>query len=109
MQSIPLLDRMADLSQVKVVRPEGGLDQHSSARFSQQLEQSLREVDSTLVVDLQQIDVLDVHGLLALVSGLKIARQLGKQLMLCSAKPSVLMVLELTRLDSVFEILEAKA
>lgn len=47
---------------------------------------------------------MDSSGLVPLVKGLKAARQSGCRLVLCNVQAPVRLILELTQLDSVFEI-----
>lgn len=59
------------------------------------------------VIDLGQVDFIDSSGLITLVTGLKTARQNGCKLVLCNVQAPVRLILELTQLDSAFEILES--
>ncbi|MFM6276942.1 MAG: STAS domain-containing protein, partial [Dolichospermum sp.] len=56
------------------------------------------------VIDLADVDFMDSSGLVPLVKGLTKARQSGCRLVLCNVKAPVKLILELTQLDSVFEI-----
>jgi anti-sigma B factor antagonist len=55
-------------------------------------------------VDLEQVESLDSAGLMALVSGVKLAQRLGLSLSLSSVSPTLKIIFELTQLDKVFEI-----
>lgn len=54
--------------------------------------------------DCSSLDFVDSSGLGALISMQKLANERGGKLRLLSPKPSVIQVLELTRLHRVFEI-----
>ena len=54
--------------------------------------------------DCSRLDFVDSSGLGALISMQKLANERGGKLRLLSPKPSVIQVLELTRLHRVFEI-----
>jgi anti-anti-sigma factor len=58
------------------------------------------------VIDLSEVDFMDSSGLVPLVKGLTSARQSGCRLVLCNVKAPVKLILELTQLDSVFEIFQ---
>jgi anti-sigma B factor antagonist len=57
-----------------------------------------------LVVDLKAIDFLSSSVLGKLIRLLKRTRQAGGRLRLCSIRPAILEVFEITQLDTVFEI-----
>jgi anti-anti-sigma factor len=62
--------------------------------------------DTTLLVDLQNVDFLDSKGLGALLSALKIASAHNGRLFLCSLQESVRLLFEITKMDRVFTIFE---
>jgi anti-anti-sigma factor len=59
------------------------------------------------VIDLAKVEFMDSAGLVSLVTSLKAARERGCRLVLCNLQSPVRLVLELTQLDSVFEIFES--
>jgi anti-sigma B factor antagonist len=67
------------------------------------LGQSSAEV---LLLDLSNVKFIDSAGLGALVKVLKATESKGKRLILCSLKTQVSMLLQLTRMNSLFEIMD---
>jgi len=72
--------------------------------FKKTVTRLLEEGAVNLVVDLQRVGFLDSSGLGALVRALKISQNEGGQTKLLHAGPQVRKLLEMTKLDSVFEI-----
>jgi anti-anti-sigma factor len=86
---------------VAVVKPTGRLDLLTASDAKVEFQTLVASGHERLVVDLSQVDSMDSSGLGALISGLKAARLASGDLRIACANPSVLMVLELTRLDQV--------
>lgn len=59
-----------------------------------------------VLVDLGAVTFIDSAGLMALVSGLKQAKKMGRRFSICSVSPGIRMILELSQLDRVFEIFD---
>ncbi len=93
--------------QITVVSPQGSLNANNALEFERNLTQALTQnAKSILLVDLKAIESIDSSGLMALVSALKLAQDLGRRLVLGAVSPSVKIILEVTQLDKVFEIFE---
>lgn len=75
--------------------------------LKQQLAGLVPQPQDLWVIDLASVDFMDCSGLVALVTGLKAARQSGCRLVLCNVQAPVRIVFELTQLDEVFEIFES--
>jgi anti-sigma B factor antagonist len=69
-----------------------------------QLRQHFKDGLINIDFDCSTLDFVDSSGLGALISMQKLANERGGKLRLLSPKPSVIQVLELTRLHRVFEI-----
>lgn len=91
-------------SQLVLFKPEGRVDLEGGRVLSEQMTQILPQSHQLWVIDLVKVDFMDSSGLMALVKGLKAARQSGCRLVLCNVNAPVRLILELTHLDSVFEI-----
>lgn len=90
-----------------MIQAQGSLNASNAPEFQSRLIAHLEsEASLGLLVDLSQLESLDSAGLIALVAALQKARQLRKQLYLCSVPAGIRMIFELTQLDRVFEILE---
>lgn len=69
---------------ITVIRPQGSLNAANALEFQQDLTKALAQNTSNrLLVDLEQVEALDSAGLMALVSALKFAQDLGRQFSLC--------------------------
>ncbi|MBF2005869.1 MAG: STAS domain-containing protein [Chlorogloeopsis fritschii C42_A2020_084] len=90
--------------QVILFKPQGRIDLHGGMALSEKMAEVLPQQDQLWVIDLAEVDFMDSSGLVSLVQGLKAARQSGCRLVLCNMQDPVRLLLELTQLDSVFEI-----
>ncbi len=92
---------------ITVIRPLYHLNAATSGEFRLQLTTAIcaPEVGGVLV-DLGEVTFVDSAGLMALISGLKQAKKIGRRFSICSLSPGMRMILELSQLDRVFEIFE---
>lgn len=87
-----------------VVQPSGVLNAANARELQNQLSTQISSTQSTgLMVDMSKVESLDSAGLVSLISGLRLARNLSKRFCLCSVPPSIRIVFELTQLDQAFE------
>ncbi|MBD2206805.1 STAS domain-containing protein [Calothrix sp. FACHB-1219] len=91
-------------AQVVLFKPQGSIDLQGGIALSEEMSQVLPQSHQLWVIDLAAVDFMDSSGLVSLVTGLKAAHQSGCRLVLCNVKAPVRLILELTQLDSVFEI-----
>jgi anti-anti-sigma factor len=95
---------------MSVLQPSGSLNAANVSDFqSQMIAQLQTQAAGGLVVDLSQVESLDSAGLIAFISALKTARQLGKRLCLVAVPPSIRILFELTQLDNAFDLMEDSA
>jgi len=85
-------------------QPQGRLDLQGGLNLERQLARVSSDQPPIWVVDMAYIDFVDSAGLLSLVNALEVALRRRSRLILCGLCPSVRVVLEITRLDQVFEI-----
>ncbi len=90
--------------QVTMFKPEGRMDLQGGNALSEQIDRVVPKAQQLWVIDLRLVDFMDSTGLVSLVKGLKRARQYNCRLVLCNVTAPVRLVLELTHLDSVFEV-----
>ena len=90
--------------QLVLFKPEGRVDLEGGRVLSKQMSEIVPKSHQLWVIDLVKVDFMDSSGLVALVKGLRSARQSGCRLVLCNVQAPVRLILELTHLDSVFEI-----
>ncbi|MEG4167362.1 MULTISPECIES: STAS domain-containing protein [unclassified Microcoleus] len=92
---------------ITVIRPLDYLNAATCEEFDVQLMTAIAAPGVVaVVVDLAEVKFIDSAGLMALVSGLKQAKKMGRRFSLCSVSPGIKMILELSQLDRVFEIFE---
>jgi anti-anti-sigma factor len=90
--------------QVILFKPQGSIDLDSGTILSEQMAEINPQHHQLWVIDLAEVDFMDSSGLVPLAKGFTLARQSGCRLVLCNVKAPVKLILELTQLDSVFEI-----
>lgn len=83
----------------------GDVDLYSSPDLRRAILEAMR-VEREVLVDLSGVRYMDSSGVATLVEGLKSAMADGKTFRLLSPSPAVMKVLELSRLDSIFEVSE---
>ncbi|RUT06696.1 hypothetical protein DSM106972_029530 [Dulcicalothrix desertica PCC 7102] len=91
-------------SQVVLFQPSERIDSQTGIDLNQKISEITPSANQLWVIDLAKVNFMDSSGLVPLVNGLKAARQHGCRLVLCNVQTPVRLVLELTQLDSVFEI-----
>ncbi|MBW4612335.1 MAG: STAS domain-containing protein [Desmonostoc vinosum HA7617-LM4] len=93
--------------QVILFKPQGSIDLQGGMVLGEQMAEVVPQTHQLWVIDLAAVDFMDSSGLVPLVKGLKAARQSGCRLVLCNVQARVKLILELTQLDSVFEIFDS--
>jgi anti-sigma B factor antagonist len=99
---------MAFTQELEVIlfKPQGIIDLEGGKALSEQMTEIIPQAHQLWVIDLAEVNFMDSSGLVPLVKGLKAARQSGCRLVLCNVQAPVRLILELTQLDTVFEIFE---
>ena len=87
-----------------VVAVAGEIDVYTSPLLQERLVEVLRDGSSSIVLDLSAVTFLDSTGLGVLITGLKRCRSADGDLVLVTAQPNVLKVLEITGLNDVFKV-----
>jgi anti-anti-sigma factor len=98
-----------NLTQEKPVilfKPQGRMDLEAAQELSSRMAKVNIQPDQLWVIDLADVDFMDSSGLVPLVQALKTVHETGCRLVLCNVQAPVRLILELTHLDSVFEIVE---
>jgi len=92
---------------ITVIRPLDHLNAATSEGFERQLITAISAPGVvTVLVDFAAVTFIDSAALMALVSGLKQAKKMGRRFSICSVSPGIRMILELSQLDRVFKIFE---
>jgi anti-sigma B factor antagonist len=87
-----------------VVAVAGEIDVYTSPLLQERLVEVLRDGFPSIVLDLSAVTFLDSTGLGVLITGLKRCRSAEGDLVLVTAQPNVLKVLEITGLNDVFKV-----
>ena len=87
-----------------VVAVAGEIDVYTSPLLQERLVEVLRDGSPSIVLDLSAVTFLDSTGLGVLITGLKRCRSAEGDLVLVTAQPNVLKVLEITGLNDVFQV-----
>lgn len=90
--------------QIAICRVNGDLDSSNSTELVEVLDREVARGMNRLVLDLTKMAYIDSSGLGALVKVLKKTRLVAGDVKLCGLEPEVRKVLELTRLDKIFDI-----
>lgn len=85
---------------------ESRLDAAVATEFKDALRRAMQGGQGPVTLDLSQVLFMDSSGLGAVIAVLKAMPQ-GRALRLCGLTPNVARVFRLTRMDSVFTILDA--
>lgn len=88
---------------------DGELDIAGAARVEQELERIERGAPATLVIDLRQLAFMDSTGLRVIVAADDRAREQARRFVLVRGSETVQRLLQMTRLDERFEIVDDPA
>lgn len=91
-----------------VIQPHGRLDEAGGQALRQALHPLLHDSRTRWMVDLSRVEFIDTAGLGGLVSALQLAKAHQRHFVLHNPHPCVQLVLEITRLDEVFEIVGSR-
>jgi anti-sigma B factor antagonist len=86
-----------------IVALEGEIDLEQASAVRRALLDALKK-GRTVLVDLSQVTYIDSSGIASLVEGLQVAKKQKSELALVAVSVRVRRVLELARLDKVFQI-----
>ena len=92
----------SDVHLLKLNRPLSG-------RWAGEVEQVFRDISKNgvqrVIFNMEDVPFIDQHGLLALVTGLKVLNGKGKNLQLVAPQAQPQLVFELTGYDKIFSII----
>jgi len=87
-----------------LIAVRGKVTLYSSPELRKQLLEAAADSVGRMAVNLSEVGYIDSSGVATLVEGLMMARESGTVFTLVEPSQAVMRVLELARLDSVFEI-----
>jgi len=87
-----------------VISVAGDVDLYTSPELRNAVLKAIPKAAGRVAVDLSGVSYIDSSGVATLVEGLRSARKFDKGFVLLAPSPAVTQVLELAKLDSVFEV-----
>lgn len=87
-----------------VIRVKGEVDLYSSPELREAITEAVPKAAKEVVVDLSEVPYMDSSGVATLVEGFRSAKAKNSGFVLLSPSNQVLKVLQLSKLDAVFEI-----
>jgi len=90
-----------------IIAVKGEVDLYSSPQLREAMLKAVVKTASVLGLDLAGVTYMDSSGVATLVEGLKATGERSKSFALLTPSQSVMKVLQLSRLDSVFTIKDA--
>ncbi len=97
------------VNNIKVLKISGSFDVYTAGPAREWIQTASSEFPSNIVIDMSEVQFIDSTALAILVQGMRRSRERNGDIYLCSLQQPVRMVLELTRLDKVFEIYSNEA
>lgn len=92
---------------------EGYITAANQEMWQAKLTEAIAKISSknylNLLVDMSKVEFLDSAGLMSIVTAYHLAKNLGKNLSICSPTPAVKMVFELTQVEKVLNIYPTRA
>ena len=89
----------------KILEPTGLIDNAGGTQLRREVSELLDADIEAILIDFANISFMDSSGLGAIVTILQRVRTKGANLYLCSLNDQVKMIIELTKMDKVFDIL----
>ena len=90
--------------QPNVLPLEGEIDLHVSPEVAESLRTIIAKKPKRVVVDLSRVPYLDSSGLAVLIEGMQNVQEYGGKFALAGVQETVQHILEIARLDQVFQI-----
>ena len=87
-----------------VISVDGDVDLYTSPDLRNAVLTAIPKAAGRVAVDLSGVNYIDSSGVATLVEGLRSAREHSKDFVLVNPSPAVTQVLELAKLDSVFDV-----
>ncbi|QIR38125.1 STAS domain-containing protein [Tolypothrix sp. PCC 7910] len=90
-------------SAVKIFQPSGIFNGIQGNQLRREVNSAVGDGVEIVLIDLANVTLMDSSGLGALLSLLRIMKESGAKLFICSVSEPVQMLFEMTKMDSVFE------
>jgi len=93
---------------VTVIIPLGDIDLSRSSQLRNAIHPILADKPNKILVDLSHVPYMDSSGVATLIEGLQLSQLANIDFCLCSLTKGVQSIIELARLDQIFEILNSR-
>ena len=93
-----------ELNNAQIIKPVGDIDLSKSADLRAVIKIAIESSVDLIVIDLQHVNYMDSSGVATLIEGLQLSRTIYKELVLCSLTKNVEAVIQLSKLDQIFDI-----
>src|SRR5438445_3365287 len=103
-EAAPISRAMVKKTRGNVLQLEGEIDLHVSPEVAESLRTMIAKKPKVVVVDLTKVTYFDSSGLAALIEGMQKVQEYGGRFALAGVQESVTHILEIARLDQVFQI-----
>lgn len=95
------------IEDIHILSLSGALDSSSANELKTNVSQIIKMKEPYVVIDLEEVEFIDSSGLGSLVSSYRNINQVGGDVKLASPSPQARELLELTRMDKLFDIYES--
>ncbi len=91
-----------------VIAPLGDIDLSKSTELRNAIRPLIETKPNKIIVDLSDVPYMDSSGVATLIEGLQLANQADILFVLCELSDGVQSIIELSRLDQIFTILDSR-
>lgn len=91
-----------------VIIPSGEIDLISSPELRQHIKRVQADKPARVVINLENVPYMDSAGVATLVEAMQVARKTNTRLVLCGLQEKVRSIFEISRLDTVFKIVDSE-
>src|SRR6266446_1589770 len=103
-KNLPAACPMPRKDRPNVLPLEGEIDLHVSPNVTASLRMMIEKKPKQLIVDLSRVTYIDSSGLAALIEGMQNVEGYGGKFALASLQETIRTIVEIARLDQVFQI-----
>ncbi len=104
MDKVPLSTYTEDVNGLSVLNAVGEIDLSTASVFKKALSDMIATGQQHLLIDMSQVIFMDSSGFGTLLSAIKVLRPAGGSLALVGCNDAVTRMLEITRLNTLFQI-----
>lgn len=91
-----------------LIEVQGDIDFSTSPALRAELMSVLQSAPARLIVDLSDVAYMDSSGVATLVEAMQVQHQKNNKIVLCALQPRVSGIFRISRLDTIFTIVESR-